>query len=82
MSKVVNMLDAKSSLSQLVQQVEQGTLEEVIIARNGKPAARLVPLAAEQLARHRRIGVAEGRFTAPADLDEQNDEVRRLIEGA
>ena len=38
----VNMHEAKTRLSQLVQKAEQG--EEVLIARGGKPVARLVAL--------------------------------------
>ena len=41
---VVNMLDAKTRLSKLVEAVESGAEREIIIARNGKPAARLVPI--------------------------------------
>ena len=44
---VVNMLEAKNTLSRLVDAVESGAEPEVIIARNGRPAARLVPLDAE-----------------------------------
>ena len=42
-SQIVNMLDAKSSLSKLVHDLETGGADEFIIARNGRPAARLVP---------------------------------------
>ena len=38
----VNMLEAKTSLSRLVEAVESGAETEIIIARNGKPAAKLV----------------------------------------
>ncbi len=41
---IVNMLDAKTSLSRLVGQIERGEEKEILIARNGKPAAKLVPL--------------------------------------
>lgn len=41
----VNVLEAKTQLSKLIDAVESGRESEVIIARNGKPAARLVPLA-------------------------------------
>lgn len=37
----VNMLQAKSSLSRLVEAIEQGEEREIIIARNGRPAAKL-----------------------------------------
>ncbi|MBK9030997.1 MAG: type II toxin-antitoxin system prevent-host-death family antitoxin [Myxococcales bacterium] len=40
--KIVNMHEAKSTLSQLVEQVERG--EEIVLARAGTPVARLVPL--------------------------------------
>ena len=40
----VNMLEAKTQLSKLVEAVESGAEAEVIIARNGKPAAKLVPI--------------------------------------
>ena len=39
----VNMLQAKSSLSRLVEAIELGQEREIVIARNGRPAARLVP---------------------------------------
>ncbi|TCG03251.1 antitoxin [Paraburkholderia steynii] len=49
----VNMHDAKSKLSSLVERLELGEESEVIIARNGTPVARLVPFSAP-----RRIGAA------------------------
>jgi antitoxin (DNA-binding transcriptional repressor) of toxin-antitoxin stability system len=42
---IVNMREAKSQLSRLVASLESGAEEEIIIARNGKPAARLAPIA-------------------------------------
>ena len=68
--RTVNMLEAKSSLSRLVQAVEEGSEDEIIIARNGRPAARLVamrPASAGQ-----RIGVAKGKFIPPDDIDADN----------
>lgn len=43
--RTVNVLEAKTTLSRLIEAVESGAEKEIIIARNGKPAARLVPLA-------------------------------------
>lgn len=57
----VNMLDAKSNLSRLVEAVESGAEAEIIIARNGRPAARLVPIAAAVDA-GRRLGLLAGKF--------------------
>lgn len=62
------MLEAKSSLSRLVEAVESGDQAEVVIARNGKPAARLVAM--DSAATGPRIGAAPGLFDLPAgDVD-------------
>ncbi len=82
MSQIVNMLDAKTSLSKLVHKIETGGAQEFIIARNGRPAARLVALASPSADRGRRIGVAKGRFKVPDDIDQANEDVLRLFKGA
>jgi antitoxin (DNA-binding transcriptional repressor) of toxin-antitoxin stability system len=74
---VINMLEAKSSLSRLVQVVESGAESEFVIARNGRPAARLVPL--RDGAPQARIGGAKGQFVAPSDIDACNAEVASLF---
>ncbi len=76
----VNMLQAKSSLSRLVDAIEQGEEREIIIARNGRPAAKLVPM--EALTQGQRIGVAKGAFRVPDSIDVDNEEVARLFLGA
>ena len=75
----VNMLQAKSSLSRLVEAIEQGQAREIVIARNGRPADRLVPL--ESAPAGKRIGVAKGKFKVPDSIDAHNDEVARLFLG-
>ena len=75
----VNMLEAKSSLSRLVEAIEQGQEREIVIARNGRPAARLVPL--ETVPAGKRLGVAKGLFEVPDDIDVHNDEVADLFLG-
>lgn len=75
----VNMLEAKSSLSRLVQAIEDGLESEIIIARNGRPAARLVPVG--ELAPRPRLGVAKGKFEIPDSIDEHNEEVGQLFTG-
>lgn len=59
----VNIFDAKTRLSRLVDAVESGAEREIIIARNGKPAAKLVPL--DRDARP-QLGLAKGLFNTPA----------------
>ena len=75
----VNMLQAKSSLSRLVDAIERGTEREIIIARSGRPAAKLVPI--NQSTPEQRIGCAKGLFEVPDSIDTSNDEVSRLFLG-
>ncbi len=75
----VNMLEAKSNLSRLVEAVENGTETEIIIARNGRPAARLVSL--EPKSYGQRIGIAKGKFVVPDNIDEDNDLIAALFNG-
>jgi len=75
----VNMLQAKSSLSRLVEAIEQGQEREIVIARNGRPAAKLVPI--DPAPAGKRIGVAKGAFEVPDDIDAHNAEVARLFLG-
>ena len=63
---VYNMHDAKSNLSRLVEQAAAG--REIIIARDGKPAARLVALDSGR--RPVRLGMAAGSFDVPDDFDD------------
>ena len=75
----VNILQAKSSLSRLVEAIEQGHEREILIARNGRPAAKLVPL--EIVPASKRIGIAKGLFEVPEDIDAHNEEVAKLFLG-
>ena len=75
--QAINMLQAKSSLSRLVDAIERGQEEEIVIARNGRPAARLVPV--EPTPAGHRIGIARGKFEVPDSIDASNDEVARLF---
>jgi antitoxin (DNA-binding transcriptional repressor) of toxin-antitoxin stability system len=61
----------------LVEAIEQGQEREIIIARNGRPAAKLVAI--EAAAPSLRIGVAKGVFDVPDDIDAHNDDVARLF---
>ncbi len=86
MSTLVNMLDAKTNLSKLVDSLERGQESEFVIARNGRPAARLVALSevsSDSRARvaSRRIGIAKGEFVVPDDIDADNDLILELFNG-
>lgn len=69
MTTTVNIYDAKTRLSALLALVEAG--EEVIIARNGRPVARLAPLSTR--GPDRVPGVWKGRLRIAADFDEFSD---------
>jgi prevent-host-death family protein len=64
MVKILNLYEAKSQLSQLVEEAAQGT--EIVIAKAGKPRARLV---AVRPAARRRPGGSKGRMRIAADFD-------------
>ncbi len=63
--KQVNMHEAKTQLSRLIEEVEAGG--EVIVARAGKPVAKLSPIRGKR--RRRRLGLLDGKFKIPADFD-------------
>jgi prevent-host-death family protein len=77
---IVNMLDAKSNLSRLVDRVESGVESEIIIARNGKPAAKLVPISPPVKA-SKRLGLLEGQYpsTSQEEFDADNATIARLF---
>jgi prevent-host-death family protein len=68
MAKTVNIHEAKTHLSRLVRRAQAG--EEIVIARGGKPVARLVALEASSA---RSLGRDRGRFTVPDDFNEPLD---------
>ena len=63
--KTLNLYEAKTQLSRLVDEAARG--EEIIIAKAGKPKARLVALAPTKI--RRRPGVAKGRIWISEDFD-------------
>jgi len=76
--RTVNIHEAKTHLSRLVEEASAG--DEVIIAKAGKPVARLVPV--KKVQRRRKLGVLAGKFTVPPDFDAPlPDEVIAEFEG-
>jgi prevent-host-death family protein len=75
----VNIHAAKTNLSRLLEQVEAG--EEVVIARAGKPVAKLVPF--EEGPKKRKLGLWAGQIWYAPDWDspEFNKEIERLFYG-
>lgn len=73
----VNMLNAKTNLSKLVEQLESEEALEIIIARNGKPAAKLVRFTPKTIGK--RIGIAKGHFKVPDSIDADNETIAKLF---
>jgi len=61
----INIHEAKTNLARLLVRVELG--EEIILARGGKPVARLVPM--DRKSEKRRLGSAAGEFQTPDDFN-------------
>lgn len=74
---VVNMHEAKTHLSRLVERVAQG--EDVVIAKAGRPVARLVPY--EESGEPRKLGAWKGRVWMADDFDELPPELLAAFEG-
>jgi prevent-host-death family protein len=64
-NRTLNVAEAKARLSELVQRAAGG--EEIVIARNGRPQARLVPLAPKSA---RAPGAGAGKWVIADDFDD------------
>jgi prevent-host-death family protein len=64
-TRIVNVHEAKTHLSRLLEQVARG--DDVVIAKAGKPVARLIPFAAPG---QRRLGDDRGRVIIADDFDQ------------
>jgi len=73
----VNVHEAKTHLSRLVDRAAAG--EEIVIAKAGKPLAKLVPYREKR--EPRKLGGWKGRVRIAPDFDEYDDEIRRMFEG-
>jgi prevent-host-death family protein len=78
MSKIVNIHEAKTNLSRIVEEVAAGA--EVIIAKAGKPMAKLTPLT--PVVKPIKFGLMAGKFEVPDDFNTMMaDEIRAMFEG-
>lgn len=75
---IVNMHEAKTQLSKLIRRVEAG--EEIIIGRNDRPVARLVPY--QDRPTTRAPGRLRGRIRIAEDFDATSEEVLRDFEAS
>ena len=63
--KQVNVHEAKTHLSRLLEEVETG--EEIVVAKAGRPVAKLSPIRAK--GRRRKLGLLDGKFRIPDDFN-------------
>jgi prevent-host-death family protein len=78
--RIVNIHEAKTHLSRLVEKVAKG--EPFIIAKAGKPVAKVVPLDAASPRKPRRTGFMAGQFRVPDDFDRMGEkQIEALLGG-
>ena len=78
--RVVNIHEAKTHLSRLVEQAAKG--EPFVIAKAGKPMVRVSPLDAPSAGQQRRIGFMAGQIAVPDDFDRMGSaEIEGLFGG-
>ena len=80
MTKTVNIHEAKTHLSRLIDGVVKG--EPFVIAKAGKPMVKVVPVDAPEPTTKRRLGFMEGEMTVPDDFKAiDREEIERLFYG-
>jgi prevent-host-death family protein len=76
MESQFNIYEAKTQLSKLVERVEAG--DEIVLARNGRPVAKIVPL--QRRAEPRVPGAWKGRGWVADDFDDPGGEYEEIID--
>ena len=77
----VNIHEAKTHLSRLVEQAAKG--DSFVIAKAGKPLVKVVALDAPSAAQVRRLGFMRGEISVPDDFDNMGrTEIEQLFGGA
>ncbi len=78
--KTVNIHEAKTHLSKLVEEAAKG--EPFVIAKAGRPVVKVTPLSAPPGAQVRRLGFMLGQISVPDDFDRMEvKQIERLFGG-
>ncbi len=75
--QIINIHQAKTQLSKLIEKTQNG--EDVIIAKAGKPIAKLV--AYKEPLKPRKLGLLKGKIHVPDNFDDEDEEINRLFYG-
>ena len=79
--RTVNIHEAKTHLSRLIEQAAKG--ESFVIAKAGKPLVKVVALNAPETGQMKRLGFMAGQVVVPEDFDRMGGaEIERLFGGA
>jgi prevent-host-death family protein len=79
--ETVNIHEAKTHLSRLLARIV-ARHESFVIARAGKPVAKIVPLDAPETGKARRLGFMAGQIEVPDDFDRMGEaEIEALFGG-
>jgi prevent-host-death family protein len=76
--RTINIHQAKTHLSRLVDEAEKG--DSFIIAKAGKPKVQVIRLDAPEVRAKRRIGSMKGMFTLPENFEEIDKQLDKEIE--
>lgn len=78
--QTVNIHEAKTHLSRLIEQAANG--EPFVIAKAGKPLVKVVALNAPETGQMKRLGFMSGQISVPDDFDQMgSSEIEQLFEG-
>ena len=78
--KTVNIHEAKTHLSKLVEEASRG--ESFVIAKAGKPIVKVTALGAPTGSQARRLGFMAGQISVPDDFDQMGrEEIERIFAG-
>ena len=75
----VSVRDAKMDLSRLMRLIESNREDEIQITRNGRSIVKMTSV--NTVPASKRIGVAEGKFEVPDDLDAGSEEIATMLTG-
>jgi len=80
MMQTVNIHEAKTHLSRLIEQAARG--ESFVIAKAGKPLVKVMALSAPEAGQQQRLGFMAGQLAVPDDFDQMGSaEIERLFDG-